>query len=163
MNGWAIPAATDIAFALGVLALLGPRVPLTWKVLLTSLAIVDDLGAIIVIAVFYTSNLAPIILALAGAGIVILAAMNRLGVVSIAAYILVGVAVWVLVLKSGVHATLAGVAVGMAIPLRGKGDTPSPLHLWKTPCIPGLPMGFCRYSHLPTQAYPSPIWRVARW
>jgi NhaA family Na+:H+ antiporter len=128
LNGWAIPAATDIAFALGVLALLGPRVPLTWKVFLTSLAIVDDLAAILVIAVFYTSNLSPLALSLAGLGVVALALMNRFGVLSIAAYILVGVAVWIFVLKSGVHATLAGVAVGMAIPLRGSDDTPSPLH-----------------------------------
>jgi len=128
LNGWAIPAATDIAFALGVLALLGPRVPLTWKVLLTSLAIVDDLGAVIVIAVFYASNLAPVTLALAAVGVIILGFMNRFGVMSIAGYILVGLAVWILVLKSGVHATLAGVAVGMAIPLRTSADVPSPLH-----------------------------------
>ena len=120
LNGWAIPAATDIAFALGVMALLGNRVPLSLKVLLTAIAIFDDLGAIIIIAVFYTAQLSFSALAVAGVGIVALAALNLLRVTRIAPYVLIGIVVWVCVLKSGVHATLAGVAVAMAIPLRRK-------------------------------------------
>jgi len=120
LRGWAIPAATDIAFALGVLALLGRRAPPALKIYLLALAIMDDLGAIIIIALFYTANLSWISLVLAGAGILVLVAFNHFGITRIAAYILVGVAVWVFVLKSGVHATLAGVAVAFCIPLRAR-------------------------------------------
>jgi len=119
-SGWAIPAATDIAFALGVLALLGSRVPVALKVFLTSLAIFDDIAAIVVIAIFYTLDLSTLALALATAGYVVIFAMNRLGVVSVAAYILVGAFIWVCVLKSGVHATLAGFVVALAIPMRSE-------------------------------------------
>lgn len=138
LNGWAIPAATDIAFALGILALLGDRVPLSLRVFLMALAIFDDLGAIIIIALFYTSDLSVTSLAIAAAAIVILAGLNLLNVTRISAYVVVGVILWVAVLKSGVHATLAGVIVGFAIPLQDK-KTPgrSPLrdmehglHLW---------------------------------
>ncbi len=120
LRGWAIPAATDIAFALGVLALLGRRVPAVLKIFLLALAIMDDLGAIVIIAVFYTSDLSLISLGLAAVGIVILALLNLFNCVRSAAYVMVGLAVWVCVLKSGVHATLAGVAVAFFIPLRAK-------------------------------------------
>ena len=118
MKGWAIPTATDIAFALGVLLLLGDRVPAALKAFLLSVAIFDDLGAIIVIAVFYTDQLSLLALSVAGALLVGLAWLNRAGVMKPAAYVMLGIPLWVAVLKSGVHATLAGVAVAMFIPLR---------------------------------------------
>jgi Na+:H+ antiporter, NhaA family len=140
LHGWAIPAATDIAFAVGILALLGPRVPTALKVFLLALAIIDDLGAIVIIAFFYTDHLTIGALVLAGVGILILAGFNLRGVTSVTAYALVGVFIWVCVLKSGVHATLAGVATALAIPLTiPKGETQSPLvrleeslHPWVT-------------------------------
>ncbi len=120
LRGWAIPSATDIAFALGVLLLLGDRVPVGLKVFLLTLAILDDLGAIVVIAVFYTSNLSLTSLLLAGLALFVLVVLNVKGVGRIAAYALVGIFLWVCVLKSGVHATLAGVATAFAIPMRNK-------------------------------------------
>lgn len=118
MKGWAIPTATDIAFALGVLSLLGKRVPAALKVFLLSVAIFDDLGAIFVIALFYTADLSSLSLTVAAGLVLALAALNGVGVMKPAAYILIGILLWVAVLKSGVHATLAGVILAMFIPLR---------------------------------------------
>lgn len=131
LNGWAIPTATDIAFALGVLGLLGKRIPSSLKIFLVSLAIFDDIGAIIIIALFYTDNLSLTAFAFAAGGIVLLAFINYLGVVKKSAYMIIGLLVWVSLLKSGVHATLAGVAIALCIPYRGtdsEGNPQQPMH-----------------------------------
>ncbi|MDQ7053977.1 MAG: Na+/H+ antiporter NhaA [candidate division KSB1 bacterium] len=122
MNGWAIPTATDIAFALGILSLLGKRAPVSLKIFLMALAIIDDLGAIVIIAVFYTAQLSGMSLAVAGVALLILVLLNRFGVSKKAAYFIIGTVLWVSVLKSGVHATLAGVALAFTIPLNARDE-----------------------------------------
>lgn len=128
-NGWAIPTATDIAFALGILALLGSRVPPALKMFLMALAVIDDLGAILIIAFFYTQDLSLTSLAVAGAATAVLILLNKLGVRSISLYMLVGVVLWVAVLKSGIHATVAGVIIGFCVPLKKENGHSPAMHL----------------------------------
>ena len=131
-SGWAIPAATDIAFALGILSLLGSRVPITVKIFLTSLAIFDDIGAIIIIAAFYTAQISFFSLLIAGLCIPLLFALNRYGVSSRTFYLAIGVVMWVAMLKSGVHATLTGVILALFIPMRDKANPEArPLQEWE--------------------------------
>ncbi|WP_376096693.1 Na+/H+ antiporter NhaA [Roseomonas sp. CCTCC AB2023176] len=145
LRGWAIPAATDIAFALGVLALLGSRVPSSLRVFLAALAIIDDLGAVMIIALFYTANLSLPDLAGAAAVTAALVALGRAGVTRLLPYLLLGAALWVLVLRSGVHATIAGVILALTIPIRATPAAPdaaanSPLHRLEHALH--LPVGF---------------------
>lgn len=146
-SGWAIPAATDIAFALGIMALLGKRVPASLKVFLLALAIMDDLGVILIIALFYTDQLTLSALVVAGGAVAALVWMNRRGVDRISPYVLVGIVLWIAVLKSGVHATLAGVIVGFMIPNRGERYI-SPLQHMEHKLHP-----WCAYLILPLFAF----------
>lgn len=127
MQGWAIPAATDIAFALGIMALLGKRVPVSLKVFLLALAIIDDLGVVVIIALFYSGDLSTIALTIGFVMTGVLFMLNAKHVTKISIYLVVGFILWVSVLKSGVHATLAGVVLGFAIPLKGNEGERSPL------------------------------------
>jgi NhaA family Na+:H+ antiporter len=127
IQGWAIPAATDIAFALGIMALLGKRVPVSLKVFLLALAIIDDLGVVVIIAFFYSSDLSTLALAVGFVMTAVLFWMNAKHVTKLRWYALAGLILWVAVLKSGVHATLAGVVIGFAIPLKSEDKTHSPL------------------------------------
>lgn len=126
LSGWAIPAATDIAFALGVLALLGSRVPASLKIFLSALAILDDMGAVVIIALFYTSNIDVLMLAAAAFLVLILFIMNRKGVTRLLPYLLAGCALWFFMLQSGVHATIAGILLAFFIPLQGKTGRETP-------------------------------------
>lgn len=133
VRGWAVPAATDIAFALGVLALLGSRVPTSLKVFLTALAVIDDLIAIVIIALFYTAGIQAMYLALATITLAILILLNRRNVMSGLPYAVLGVLLWWFVFKSGIHATLAGVALALTLPLSGRNAKPDagPLLKWE--------------------------------
>jgi Na+:H+ antiporter, NhaA family len=123
-KGWAIPAATDIAFALGAVSLLGKRAPAALKIFLLTLATLDDFGAIIIIAMFYTEDLSAQASLLAAGALIVLFALNRIGVERLSPYLLTGIALWIFVVESGIHATLAGVALAMAVPLRARGGRP---------------------------------------
>ncbi|HDM8216200.1 Na+/H+ antiporter NhaA [Vibrio campbellii] len=127
ISGWAIPAATDIAFALGIMALLGKRVPISLKVFLLALAIIDDLGVVVIIALFYTGDLSTMALLVGFVMTGVLFMLNAKEVTKLTPYMIVGAILWFAVLKSGVHATLAGVVIGFAIPLKGKKGEHSPL------------------------------------
>lgn len=142
INGWAIPAATDIAFALGILMILGNRVPTALKVCLVAIAIIDDLAAVIIIALFYTAEISTQSLLLAGIGLSIAAFMNWRKVTSLGPYVIVGLFIWACVLKSGVHATLAGVALGLLIPLQAKNeDGKAPLKVMEHALHPWVAFG----------------------
>lgn len=143
MRGWAIPTATDTVLALTVLSLLGTRVPTSLKVFLTALAIFDDLGAILVIGLFYTERLATSSLLVAAVGVIALIGLNVFNVTRTAAYVIVGVVLWVAVLKSGVHATLAGVVIGLAIPMSvtQNGKSFSPLRETEHQLYPWVALG----------------------
>lgn len=141
VSGWAIPAATDIAFALAVLAVLGTRVPVALKTFLAALAIIDDIGAIVIIALFYTAHLSLVLLGLAALCVIGLIILNQLHVTRIASYVLLGGVLWICVLQSGVHATLAGVVLAFAIPLERKGEQPSPLEQLERDITPAVFFG----------------------
>lgn len=139
MKGWAIPSATDIAFALGVLALLGSRIPSSLKLFLMTLAIIDDLGAIVIIAIFYTDNLSMMSFTTAIVAIIALFVLNRLNVIKMTPYLLVGLVLWTAVLKSGIHATLAGVIIAFFIPFKKMpGETKTQLEIMEHDLHPAV-------------------------
>ncbi len=146
-SGWAIPMATDIAFALGIVALLGQRVPMSLKIFLLALAIIDDLGAIVVIAIFFSHDISMTALIIAVIAVIFLFTMNYFKVTQISAYMVVGLILWASVLKSGVHATLAGVIIGFAVPLHGPNHE-RPLHDFEHHLAP-----WCSYLILPLFAF----------
>ena len=146
-SGWAIPMATDIAFALGIVALLGQRVPMSLKIFLLALAIIDDLGAIVVIAIFFSHDISMTALIIAVIAVIFLFTMNYFKVTQISAYMVVGLILWASVLKSGVHATLAGVIIGFAVPLHGPNHE-RPLHDFEHHLTP-----WCSYLILPLFAF----------
>ncbi len=142
LNGWAIPAATDIAFALGVISMLGDRVPPALKVCLVAIAIIDDIGAILIIAFFYTADISLISLVLAFSGLAVVALLNIRNVTNLGPYIIIGLFIWACVLKSGVHATLAGIALGLLIPLKAKNENgKSPLKVMEHALHPWVGFG----------------------
>ncbi|WP_162046244.1 Na+/H+ antiporter NhaA [Vibrio taketomensis] len=141
VQGWAIPAATDIAFALGIMALLGNRVPVSLKVFLLALAIIDDLGVVVIIALFYSGDLSTTALAIGFAMTAALFVLNSRHVTKLLPYMIVGAILWVAVLKSGVHATLAGVVIGFAIPLKGNKGEKSPLKFMEHALHPYVAFG----------------------
>jgi NhaA family Na+:H+ antiporter len=170
LDGWAIPVATDIAFALAVLSVFGSRVPIALKVFLLTLAIFDDLAAIVIIALFYSGDLSLTALLTGAVALTIAVAMNRMGATRTSSYVLLGLVLWIAVLKSGVHATLAGVLIAFCIPLRDKGGSSplrdletdlhgpvSPLMMWYTlspwvswpDCCSENHSGYCRSSDWP--------------
>ena len=141
LKGWAIPSATDIAFALGILSLLGRHVPASLKLFLLTLAITDDIGSIIIIALFYSSELSPTSMIIAATLLGVLFTLNRKGVTNIAPYLLFGVVLWIAVLKSGVHATLAGLLLAFFIPLRVSGTNEPPLRRLEKDLYPTIAYG----------------------
>ncbi len=142
LQGWAIPAATDIAFTLGILMMLGNRISASLKVCLVAIAIIDDLVAILIIALFYTAETSMLSLGLAGIGLGIAFLLNHRGVTNLGPYVVLGLFIWACVLKSGVHATLAGVALGLLIPLRAKNeDGKSPLKVMEHALHPWVALG----------------------
>lgn len=140
-SGWAIPAATDIAFALAVLAMLGPRIPVALRTFLAALAIIDDVGAIVIVAIFYTAQLSWVSLGLAALCVVGLVILNQLNVTRIASYVLLGGALWICFVQSGVHATLTGVVLAFAIPLKRDGVKTSPLEQLEHDLTPAVVFG----------------------
>ena len=164
LAGWAMPVATDIAFALGILALLGPRVPSSLKVFLTALAVLDDLLVVLIIVLFYTGEGSLLYLLFAGIGLVVLIGMNLLGGSLVAVYLLVGAMVWFCALRSGIHPTLAGVPVAFTVPWAAAMTRPRLRHCtgWSMRCIPGWPGSSyrCSLSPMPVLSFGDIPWAM---